>query len=118
MNWTIPEFVKRSVWSPAGTRLALGTAVWPRSSKNSTKRRRISAAGSDVIRGSCSGTGVDIGRNGTERGEPSDRPGRRCTSGPPRAGDRARQLGVGARWRVASRRRLRADGSAVVERGG
>ena len=25
MNWTIPEFVKSSVWSPAGTRLALGT---------------------------------------------------------------------------------------------
>ena len=24
LNWTIPEFVKSSVWSPAGTRLALG----------------------------------------------------------------------------------------------
>ena len=24
MNWTIPEFVNSSVWSPAGTRLALG----------------------------------------------------------------------------------------------
>ena len=43
LNWTIPEFVKSRVWSPAGTRLALGTTVWPRSAKNSTKRRRISA---------------------------------------------------------------------------
>ena len=25
LNWTIPEFVNSSVWSPAGTRLALGT---------------------------------------------------------------------------------------------
>ena len=38
--------------SPAGTRLALGTTVWPRSAKNSTNRRRISAAGSATIRGS------------------------------------------------------------------
>ena len=58
MNWTIPEFVKRSVWSPAGTRLARsGRAVWPRSAKNSTKRRRISAAGSGWIRGSRSVAG-------------------------------------------------------------
>ena len=41
-----PEFVNSSVWSPAGTRLALGTTVWPRSAKNSRKRRRISADGS------------------------------------------------------------------------
>ena len=66
MNWTIPEFVKSSVWSPAGTRLALGTTVWPRSAKNSMKRRRISADESDVIRGSRLTGGVDIGRNGTE----------------------------------------------------
>src|SRR5207249_2986888 len=72
----MPEFVKRRVWSPAGTRLALGTAVWPRSSKNSTKRFRISAAGSGVIRGSCSGTRVDIGRNGTERAPRSRARGR------------------------------------------
>ena len=66
MNWTIPEFVNRSVWSPAGTRLALGTTVWPRSAKNSMKRRRISPDGRDVIRGSRVTGGVDIGRNGTE----------------------------------------------------
>ena len=59
MNWTIPEFVKSSVGSPAGTRLALGTTAWPRSAKNSTKRRRISAAGSATIRGS----GRDGGRH-------------------------------------------------------
>src|SRR5690349_15127207 len=39
----MPEFVNSSVWSPAGTRLALGTTVWPRSAKNSTNRPRISA---------------------------------------------------------------------------
>ncbi len=68
MNWTIPELVKSSVWSPAGTSEALGTAACPRSSKNSTNRRRISAAGSAVIRGSGPGGGVDIGRNDTKRG--------------------------------------------------
>ena len=41
----MPEFVNSSVWSPAGTRLALGTTVWPRSAKNSTNRRRISDGG-------------------------------------------------------------------------
>ena len=40
----MPEFVNSSVWSPAGTRLALGTTVCPRSAKNSTNRDRISAA--------------------------------------------------------------------------
>src|SRR5829696_2228281 len=39
----MPEFVNSSVWSPAGTRLALGTIVWPRSAKNSRNRARISA---------------------------------------------------------------------------
>ena len=33
-----------SVWSPAGTRLALGTTVCPRSAKNSMNRLRISDA--------------------------------------------------------------------------
>jgi class 3 adenylate cyclase len=41
----MPELVKSSVWSPVGTRLALGTTVWPRSAKKSRKRWRISAAG-------------------------------------------------------------------------
>src|SRR4051812_39717275 len=67
LNWTIPEFVKRSVASPAGTRLALATGVCPRSAKNSMNRRRISAAGSATIRGSGVWTGGGIGRNGTER---------------------------------------------------
>ena len=40
LNWTMPLLVKSSVWSPAGTRLALGTTAWPRSAKNSRKRRR------------------------------------------------------------------------------
>ena len=58
MNWTMPELVKSSVWSPAGTRLALGTTAWPRSAKNSTKRRRISAAGNEQILGSGPGWAV------------------------------------------------------------
>jgi hypothetical protein len=33
LNWTMPLFVKSSVWSPPGTRLALWTIVWPRSAK-------------------------------------------------------------------------------------
>jgi putative membrane protein len=41
--------------------------VCPRSAKNSTKRRRISAAGRGAIRGSRSIVGLDIRRNGTER---------------------------------------------------
>src|SRR3990172_5117025 len=48
----MPEFVKSSVWSPAGTRLALGTSVWSRPAKKSRKRRRSSAAGRDRMRGS------------------------------------------------------------------
>ena len=48
-------------------RMADATTVCPRSAKNSRNRRRISAAGSASIRGSCSLTGVGIGRNGTER---------------------------------------------------
>ena len=67
LNWTIPEFVNSSVWSPAGTRLALGTTVWPRSAKNSTNRRRISADGRAWIRGSGRTSAVRIGRNGTQR---------------------------------------------------
>src|SRR6185436_7239942 len=63
----MPEFVKSRVWSPAGTRLALGMAACPRSAKNSTNRRRISAAGRETIRGSGASAG-GIGRNGTERG--------------------------------------------------
>ena len=47
LNWTMPLLVNSSVWSPAGTRLALGTTVWPRSAKNSRKRPRISVAGSE-----------------------------------------------------------------------
>ena len=55
----MPEFVNRSVWSPAGTRLALGTTVWPRSAKNSTKRARISAPVRYGMTGS-DGVGADI----------------------------------------------------------
>src|SRR5438445_4484729 len=73
----MPEFVKRSVGSPAGTRLADGTIVWPRAAKNSTNRRRISAAGRASIRGSCTRSGVGIGRNGTERAMRSDPPAQR-----------------------------------------
>jgi hypothetical protein len=68
LNWTIPEFVNRSVWSPPGTRLALGTTVWPRSAKYSTNRSRIWAPLSARIRGSGVVTGgLGIGGNGTER---------------------------------------------------
>src|SRR6476646_11537489 len=63
----MPLFVKRSVWSPAGARLADGTWVCPRAAKNSTKRRRISAAGRGAIRRSRSIVGLAIRRNGTER---------------------------------------------------
>src|SRR6476660_9428235 len=63
----MPELVNSRVWSPAGTRLALGTAACPRSAKNSTNRRRISAAGMEVMRGSGASSGGGIGRNGTER---------------------------------------------------
>ena len=58
----MPEFVKSSVWSPAGTRLALGTTVWPRSAKNSMKRRRISSPDSHLIRGSVAVVLTDIAR--------------------------------------------------------
>ena len=44
-----------------------GTAACPRSAKNSTNRRRISAAGREAIRGSGASSGGGIGRNGTER---------------------------------------------------
>src|SRR4026209_789978 len=63
----MPEFVKRSVWSPAGTRLALGTTVWPRSSKYSRNRLRISAEDSGLILASWVTGGLGIGLNGTER---------------------------------------------------
>src|SRR5436189_6383481 len=62
----MPELVNRSVASPAGTRLALGMGAWPRSAKNSTNRRRISAAGNATIRGSGVWTGGGIGGNGTQ----------------------------------------------------
>src|SRR5712691_10807616 len=69
----MPLFVKRSVWSPAGTRLALGTIVWRRSSKYSRNRLRISVEGSALIRGSLLTGGLDIGRNGTEQEGRPDR---------------------------------------------
>ena len=96
MNWTIPEFVNRSVASPAGTRLALGTGVCPRSAKNSTNRRRISAAGNATIRGSGVWTGGGIGRNGTERTVSG---GCNATQ---RAGCRIRRVSGGHRGRVAN----------------
>src|SRR5262245_19461674 len=40
----MPELTNSRVWSPAGTRLALGTIVWPRSAKNSRNFARISDA--------------------------------------------------------------------------
>jgi len=42
MNGTMPATVKRRVGSSL-TREAEGTTVWPRSPKNSSQRRRISA---------------------------------------------------------------------------
>src|SRR5687767_299785 len=57
----MPELTNSSVLSPAGTRLELGTMVWPRSAKNSTKRLRRSVADIHVILGSRSGTGLGIG---------------------------------------------------------
>src|SRR5512132_892723 len=42
LNWTMPEFVKRSVLSPPGTSDMDGTAVCPCSTKKSMKVCRIS----------------------------------------------------------------------------
>jgi hypothetical protein len=50
----MPELVKRSVASPAGTSEALGTGVWSRFSKKATKLARNAAALCDWIRGSRS----------------------------------------------------------------
>ena len=57
----MPEFTNSRVLSPAGTRLELGTVVWPRSAKYSMKRDRISVADFHAIRGSRSMEGLGIG---------------------------------------------------------
>ncbi len=69
LNWTMPEFVKSSVWSPAGTSEALGTTSCPRSAKKSRKCCRISDAGIHGIVGPGSAPSSDAPSLGTGRSD-------------------------------------------------